>query len=357
VSRGKVLVDQAQLARFVTTVFTAKGMAAQDAATIAEVLVWANLRGHDSHGVTRVPRYAAMIDAGDMDPRARPSLAVDRPAHFVLDAQRCAGPVAMMTALETATARAKQAGLCFGLVRRTTHTGAIGRYAQLIAERGMVALIGAAGVPLMAYHGAKVASLSTAPLAIAVPSAGHGPLVLDMATSLAAMGRLVQASTGSAPIPEGWALADDGTPTTDPKKAAIPLPLGGPKGSGLSLMFELLTGVLSGAPALAPMLGPERRRRHTQNTMLLVLDIAAFRTPGEFSTDADEVLDIIKHLPVREGFDEIMLPGERGRRTEAARRADGIPIPPPTWGALERLANTLAIALPPQRAEAVIRGA
>ena len=351
-SRGKALVEQADLARFVTAVFTAKGMGARDAATIAEVLVWANLRGHDSHGVTRVPRYVAMIDAGDMDPRARPTLEIDRPAHFVLDAQRCAGPVAMMAALETATARAKQAGVCFGLVRRTTHTGAIGRYGQIIAERGLIALVGAAGVPLMAYHGAKVASLSTAPLAIAVPSERYGPVVLDMATSLAAMGRLVQARTGTAPIPDGWALADDGTPTTDPKKAAIPLPLGGPKGSGLSLMFELLTGVLSGAPALAPMLGPERRRRHTQNTMLLVLDVGAFRQPAEFAADADDLLDIVKHLPVREGFDEIMLPGERGGRTEAVRRAGGIPIAQATWEALERLAKTLEITLPAARAEA-----
>jgi ureidoglycolate dehydrogenase (NAD+) len=112
-------------------------------------------------------------------------------------------------------------------------------------------------------------------------------------------------------------------------------------------MFEFLTGVLSGAPALAPALGPERRRRHTQNTMLLVIDVAAFRPPAEFARDADELTDIIKRLPPREGFAEILLPGERGRRSEEARRAGGIPLPPATWDALGRMAQGLGQDLPP----------
>jgi len=320
-------------------------MRPDDAATVADVLVWANLRGHDSHGVSRVPRYVEMMDAGDMDPTARPIYELDLPARFLLDGRRCMGPIAMMQAVATATERAKAAGLCFGLVRRTTHTGAIGRYAQWAAERGCVAVIAAAGVPLMAYHGTRVRSLSTSPLAVGMPS-GRGPVVLDMATSVAALGRLVQARAGTEAIPDGWALAEDGTPTTDPKQAAIPLPLGGPKGSGLSLMFEFLTGILSGAPALAPALGPERRRRHTQNAFILALDVGGFRAPAQFAADADELIDIIKRLPLREGFGEILLPGERGRRTEAARRTAGIPIPPVTWEALARVAKALAIDLP-----------
>ena len=346
-SRAKILVSHTDLARFLIAAFAAKGMRADDAATVADVLVWANLRGHDSHGVSRVPRYVEMMDAGDMDPTARPIYELDLPARFLLDGRRCMGPIAMMQAVATATERAKAAGLCFGLVRRTTHTGAIGRYAQWAAERGCVAVIAAAGVPLMAYHGTRVRSLSTSPLAIAVPSGRHGAIVLDMATSVAALGRLVQARTDTESIPQGWALAEDGTPTTDAKKAAIPLPLGGPKGSGLSLMFEFLTGVLSGAPALAPALGPERRRRHIQNTMLLVIDVAAFRPAAEFDADADDLIDIIKRLPLRDGFAEILLPGERGNRTEAARRASGIPIPSATWDALGRMAKALAIELPP----------
>jgi LDH2 family malate/lactate/ureidoglycolate dehydrogenase len=345
VSKPATCVRHGDLARFIVAAFVAKGMAPDDAGIIADALVWANLRGGDSHGVVRLPRYIDLIAAGEMDPAARPTLALDTAARFVLDGQRCAGPIAMMQAIAAATERAKTGGLCIGLVRNTTHTGAIGRYAQWIAERGLIALIAVAGIPLMAYHGARVRSVSTSPLAIGVPS-GRGPVVLDMATSVAALGRLVQARARGEPIAQGWAIAEDGTETTDPNAAAIPLPLGGPKGSGLSLMFEFLAGVLSGAPVLAPALGPERRTRHTQNAFVLALDVPGFRPLTEFTADADELVDIIKALPLRAGHDEVLLPGERGQRMEAVRRKTGIPIAPSTWDALSRLAKRLEIALP-----------
>ena len=345
-SKTPVFVSHGDLARFIVAAFAAKGMAADDARIIADALVWANLHGADSHGVVRLPRYIALIASGEMDPAGRPEFALDTPTRFVLDGRRCAGPIAMMGATAAAGERAMTAGLCVGLVRHTTHTGAIGRYAHVLADQGCIALIAVAGVPLMAYHGARVRGVSTSPLAIGVPS-GRGPVVLDMATSVAALGRLVQARTAGAPIPDGWAIAEDGTPTTDPKIAAIPLPLGGPKGSGLSLMFEFMAGVLSGAPVLAPALGPKRHAQHTQNAFVLALDVGAFRPPAEFAAEADELIDVIKGLPLREGFDEILLPGERGRRTEALRRSTGIPLTASTWKALGQLATNLRIDLPP----------
>jgi ureidoglycolate dehydrogenase (NAD+) len=346
VSRNRIFIRHGDLAQFIVAAFAAKGMATDDAEIIAEALVWANLRGGDSHGVVRLPRYIDLIASGEMDPSARPAFALDTPARFVLDGKRCAGPIAMMQAIAAANERAKITGLCVGLVRNTTHTGAIGHYAQWIAERGGIALIAVAGIPLMAYHGARARSVSTSPLAIAVPT-GRGPLVLDMATSIAALGRLVQARAAGETIPDGWAIAEDGIATTDPKAAAIPLPLGGPKGAGLSLMFEVMAGLLSGAPVLTPALGPERRTRHTQNAFILALDVAAFRPPAEFAADADALMDVIKGLPLRDGFEEILLPGERGRRTQAVRRAIGIPIPVSAWDTLGRLAEKLAIGLPP----------
>jgi ureidoglycolate dehydrogenase (NAD+) len=346
VAKNRVFVRHGDLEQFIVEVFRAKGMGAEDAEVIADALVWANLRGHDSHGVVRLPRYLDLIASGEMDPTARPAFALDTPVRFVLDAKRCAGPIAMRRASALASERAKTGGLCVGLVRDTTHTGAIGRYAEWIAQRGCIALIAVAGIPLMAYHGARVRSVSTSPLAIGVPT-GRGPLVLDMATSVAALGRLVQARAAGDAIPDGWAIAEDGTLTTDPKAAAIPLPLGGPKGSGLSLMFEFLAGILSGAPVLAPALGPQHRTQHTQNAFILVLDVAGFRPPVEFAADADALIDVIKALPRRAGFEEILLPGERGGRIQAARGASGIPIAPSTWEALDRLAGELKIDLPP----------
>ena len=344
-SKAPVLVSHSDLARFIVAAFVAKGMASDDAEIIADALIWANLRGGDSHGVIRLPRYVELIDKEQMDPAARPALALDTPTRFVLDGMRCAGPIAMTRAVAIAGERAKQGGLCVGLVRHTTHTGAIGRYAHALAEHGCIAVIAVAGIPLMAYHGARVRGVSTSPLAIAVPT-GREPLVLDMATSVAALGRLVQARAAGENIPDGWAIAEDGKPTTDPKAAAIPLPLGGPKGSGLSLMFEFMAGLLSGAPVLAPALGPKHSTRHTQNAFVLALDVAAFRQTTAFAADANDLIDVIRGLPLRDGFDEILLPGERGRRTDAVRRKTGIPIRPATWEALRALAKNLTIDLP-----------
>jgi ureidoglycolate dehydrogenase (NAD+) len=126
----------------------------------------------------------------------------------------------------------------------------------------------------------------------------------------------------------------------------MPLPLGGPKGSGLSLMIELIAGVLGGNSILTRVLGPERSTRNAQNALIVVMDIAAFRPDGEFMADADGLADMIKQLPLREGFDEVLLPGERGSRTETLRRRKGIPIPAGTWNALEEVAEAYRLALP-----------
>jgi ureidoglycolate dehydrogenase (NAD+) len=184
VSRNSILIGHDELGRFIREVLIANGARAKDAAIVAEGLVWANLRGGDGHGVSRLPRYLNIIAHGEIDTKAEPTLSHDRAATFVLDCHHGFGPVAVMQAAALAVERAKKAGVCFGLVRETTHTGAIGRYAQWIAEQGCAAILMGAGPTLMAYHGTRVASLSTSPIAIAVPS-GNGPILLDMASPTA----------------------------------------------------------------------------------------------------------------------------------------------------------------------------
>ncbi len=191
-NRNSIAVGHDELGRYIREVLIANGARAKDAAVVAEGLVWANLRGGDGHGVSRLPRYLDIIAHGEIDTKAEPKLSHDRSATFVLDCQHGFGPVAVMQAAALAVERAKQAGVCFGLVRETTHTGAIGRYAQWIAEQGCAAVLVGAGPTLMAYHGTRVASLSTSPIAIAVPS-GAGPILLDMASSAIANGKILQA--------------------------------------------------------------------------------------------------------------------------------------------------------------------
>jgi ureidoglycolate dehydrogenase (NAD+) len=323
--------------RFIRDVLVADGASDKDATTVAEGLVWANLRGVDGHGVSRLPRYVMLIKRGDIDPKAQPRLIHDRAATFMFDSGHGFGPVVAMQAAALAVERAKHAGVCYGLIRETTHTGAIGRYVQWMAERGCAAIVITAGQTLMAYHGARVASLGTSPIAIAVPS-GHGPIVLDMATSTISNGKILQSRASGAALPEGTALTAAGDPTTDPRQAEILLPLGGPKGSGLGLMFEMLASVLAAAPIQARVLGPEKFTGHTANTTIIAIDIATFRPLDDFTHDADMLTTLIKTLPRQSGFDEILMPGERSGRTEAARRKAGIPIGPKLWGELEGIA-------------------
>jgi ureidoglycolate dehydrogenase (NAD+) len=342
---NKIVVGHAELARFIGDALVAKGARAVDAAVVAEGLVWANLRGVDGHGVSRLPSYLRMIDRGDIDVKATPRLLQGGAATFVVDGGRGFGPVAMMQAIAAATERAGKAGACFGLVRQTTHTGAIGRYVQWMAERGCAGLIMGAGPAFVAYHGARVASLGTSPIAIAVPS-GDRPIVLDMATSTISNGTILQAKATGAALPPGTVLTGDGEPTTDPSNAEILLPLGGAKGSGLGLMFEMLASVLAAAPIQAPALGPQKRKSLLQNIAILAVDVGAFRPLAEFAGDAQALAATIKALPRRQGFDEIRLPGERAERTEAARRKSGIPIPAKLWGELEAMAEANVIKMP-----------
>jgi ureidoglycolate dehydrogenase (NAD+) len=335
-----------KLSEFTAAIFRAHGMTADDAATVADVLVWANLRGVDSHGVTRIPSYLNHIRTGDLDPRARPSPRVLTSASFIQDCAYCAGPVAMMAAAATALEMATTSGICMGLVSETTHTGAIGRYAEWLAEREVAAIVFVGGPPLMAYHGARSASLSTAPLAIAVPSSEGKPILLDMASSVVASGRIRELAAAGKPIPEGWALDHDGNPTTDATKATTVLPLGGPKGSGLSLLFECLAGIMAGTPVLTMLAHGRSSRRRAQNAAVIAINIKTFRPLDEFRRDIAALAQQIRALPRRQGYDHLLLPGERGGRNAKERLRTGIPIDDKVWRKLCDIAVSVSIRAP-----------
>jgi LDH2 family malate/lactate/ureidoglycolate dehydrogenase len=343
----EIRVHQGDLLRFATAIFSATGMSAADAATVADVLVWANERGVDSHGVIRIPIYLKEIREGTYKPKGQPTLHRLLPATFKLECNRAPGPVCMMRAAALAIDVAQQLGVAVGLVSDPTHIGALGRYAQWIAERGYAALVIVAGLPFMAYHGARDASVATSPIAIAIPNLDpkEPPLLLDMATSIAASGRIRQAASEGKALPEGIAIDAQGRPTTDPRHAATLLSLGGAKGSGLSLMFECLTGILAATPIIAPPDAPGARSP-IQNSMIVAFNIENFRRLDDYSRDVQRLRDKIKRLPLREGFDEVRLPGERGDREAKLRRENGIPLPDQLWTELVEHARQFGIAAP-----------
>ena len=339
-------VDAAALARFATDVFARAGMPRADATTVAEVLVWANLRGVDTHGVTRIPRYVELIERGEMNPRPAIRIRTETPACVLIEADRAAGPVAMMRGVSEAERRARDAGVGLALVRATTHTAALGYYTLEIAKAGMAGIALSGSWPNVVYHGSRASGVSTSPISIAVP--GGEPVVLDMATSIVSMGKLNQAKKAGKPIPEGWALDAQGLPTTDPQAAQTPLPMGGAKGSGLSFMVECLASLIASNPLLAESLeGTPEGERHRQNGFVLAIDLAQFGDPASFRREVDRLVKALKALPRADGAREILMPGERGARTLEARSRDGIPLPPAVRDELLSLAERLGVAMFP----------
>lgn len=344
-SDGPKLIQADDLKGLAARMLEAKGVPHEDALTIADVLVWANLRGVNSHGIARLVPTLEWIDKGIINPAPKIKTDKPRPAILTLDSDRAAGPVAMCLAARLAIDTAKQMGICWASVGLTTHIAAIGYYVEKIAKSGLIGIGICAGMPNMAYAGAKGKGVATSPLSIAVPS-NDGVALLDMATAKIALGRIRQFKARGETLPEGTALTEEGEPTTDPELAAIPTPMGGAKGSGMSLMFELLTGVLSGNPVLAPFhANAEGAKKHKQNAALIVLDPAAFGDLDEFKVDVGAALAAIKALPRVDAGIEVMLPGERGAREAAKRMVDGLSLQPKLWTGIEAAAGELGVSI------------
>ncbi|MDB5599836.1 MAG: Malate/L-lactate dehydrogenase [Xanthobacteraceae bacterium] len=319
---GHISVSVDELKRLAASYLCRHGMSEADALIVSNVLVWADIRGHESHGVSRVLRYSEFIKRGDLDPTAKPEVEMSFGALLKINGRRAAGPVAMEFAVEQGLNAARATGIAWTSVAQTTHTGPLGFYVERIAREGMVGIAFAAGTPLMAYHGSIAGSVSTSPLAIGVPMENEAPFVLDMATSIAAHGKLREAEANKTAIPNNWALDKDGLPTTNPGEAKWMLPLGGPKGSGLALAFELICSIGGGVPILQKAL--RGTSPHVQNAAICIVDIGRLRSLDDFQSDASDLKDLIKALPKAPGVSEILMPGERASALARQRTKDGL---------------------------------
>ncbi|MBR0663798.1 Ldh family oxidoreductase [Roseomonas hellenica] len=330
-------------------IFVAVGVGADDAALWAETLVWANLRGVDSHGVLRIPRYLELIAQGGIHPRPAMRLLKAAGAIALLDADRAPGPVAMARAMEEAIAAARRVHVGWCVARDITHAGAVGHFALRAAAAGMAGLVMTASIPLMAWPGSRRAVVSTNPIAIAIPAGRHPPLLLDMATAKVALGKIMSARQTGAPIPPDWGIDAEGAPTTDATAVATLLPMAGPKGAGLSLMIECLASLAAGNPVIAPALAgaPGTAKGGTaMNGVAIALDLAAFGDPAGFVQSVDALAEAVAAQPKAAGTDALLLPGERGDAELARRRRSGIPLPAGVWKQLTAAATRLGVSLP-----------
>ena len=332
------------LNRFIGDVFEAAGLSHDHARILGDSLTWANLRGVDTHGVVRVARYLEMIEQGIIN-RA-PNIALRHPtsSSIVLDADRAAGPVVMLSAVDHLLPLVKEHGLALAIVNRMTHSGALGYYTSRVAAAGMACIAFNAGTPLMPYHSTRVAALGTNPISIAVPGSADDPLVFDMATSAVSLGKLILARKTNTPLEPGWAIDAAGNSTTDPAKAALTAPLGGPKGSGLALMIECLASLLGGNPIISEALQDKGEGgKHRQNAMLIAIDISRFVDLATFRTEVGALVSALKGLPLAADSQSILMPGERGYGTMKKRLQNGIPLPPPIVTELTAIATKLNV--------------
>ncbi|MGE3248350.1 MAG: Ldh family oxidoreductase [Beijerinckiaceae bacterium] len=342
----EVLVAHDVLKPFVAQMFEAAGMGQAHANMAADVLCWAEFRGVESHGVERIPRYLDLLANGQMNAKADIKVRDVAGAAFAIDADKASGLVAMTIAADEAERRAREFGVAMGLVNRTTHTGAIGYFADRAARRGFAAIVMAAGMPLMAYPGTRTPSISTSPLAIGVPGGPSGAMVLDMSTAIASNGRLKKALADKKPIPEGWALDEDGNPATDPAKATVSMPVGGAKGAGLSMMIEILASVLGGSPITSVQAPVGAKRTHTANGLIIVIDISRFRDVTGFAGGVNDLVDVLKGLPRFADAEPVRMPGERGAADYAVRMKNGTPLNARLRAALAARAKGLGVAVP-----------
>ncbi|CAH1651992.1 Dehydrogenase [Hyphomicrobiales bacterium] len=338
------IVQADDLREFATHLLHGGGFTQADARQTADLLVWANLRGIDSHGVLRIPRYIEMIQERVLISGGAVSTVSAFGAITVLDGGKCPGAVGMNAAVDAAEANARRCGIGWCAARAISHAGAIGYFASALAERGLVGMVMTASKPLMSYFGAKGEALSTNPLAIAVPVPGDDPILLDMSTAAVALGKVLAAKDAGKPIPPGWAVDGDGAETTDPNKVAALLPMAGAKGSGLSLMIEVLTSVLAGNPVIGSVLLGQKKGGF--NGAVIAIDPAAFGPREAFDAAVSSLRDAIHGLEPASGFDAVTLPGERSARTGRLRAADGIPLAPGTARRLVEAAAKYAVAVP-----------
>jgi LDH2 family malate/lactate/ureidoglycolate dehydrogenase len=344
--QGEPRVDPAALRAIVGEVFGRCGMGEADAALLADSLVFADLGGVHSHGVLRVPEYVAKLAVGGVNPRGRPRVVRDDGACLVVDGDNSMGQIGLSFAMEQAMARAETTGLAAVSVRGSNHCGALGYFATMALPREMIGLATTNALPTMAPWGGAERILGINPLAVALPARTELPIVYDAAFSGSAHGKIRVYQQKGLRLPEGWALDQEGRPTTDPAAAlaGLLLPIGGFKGAGLALIMGVLSSLLSGAAfgtELGDMeAGPKPGR---DGHFALAIRISAFADVEEFKNRVDRIIRQIHQSRRAPGVERLYVPGEIEALNRQANERDGIPLNAITLGDLRRAAQELGV--------------
>jgi len=342
------------LTQFSQALLVGGGLGAGEAQVVAESLVASNLRGHDSHGVMRIPFYLDALRKGEVVADAPFSVAKELPALVTADGHWGFGQMQARRLMDRIIAKARVSGVCVGTLVRCSHIGRLGEYCEQAAAAGMVSqvMVNTHGNSRrVAPPGGKSPRLGTNPLAIGVPN-GAQPLLLDFGTSATAEGKVRVKKIAGQTCPDGWLLDSEGRPTNDPNTLygtppGTIRPMGGDqayKGFGLGLMIEIFSGALSGGVCI-------REKPINQNGNCVFMQVFSTELLGQggdhFSREVAGLVDFVRGCPRIDGVAEILVPGDPERRTLEQRSRHGIPLDEGNWRALTELAQSLKIPAPP----------
>ena len=343
-------VEVGRLLELATAVLTGAGLPDSHAQIVASSLVDADLRGIHSHGVSRLGIYVERLRAGGNQATGEPVVVHDAPSLAVLDAGELLAQVASAGAVELAASKARQTGSAAVCVRGASHFGAAGYWARLLADQGMLGLASCNTTPVMAAWAGTTTAIGSNPLAMAFPSAGDAPVVVDVATSETTWGALLQAEMIGAPIPETWALGLDGQPTTSPVEAVAAgrlRPFGRHKGYALAVGVELLSGALAGANCLSQIahLYMEPDRPMGAGLFFLAVDpgVLSEEHARGFAEQVHEVQRALSELPAQQKGERVLWPGQLEAERAARGMRDGVPLPASTAENLASLARELDV--------------
>src|SRR5437899_7541790 len=341
-----VTLQVQNLIDFVADVFSHADSSPEEAKRIATYLTTANLTGHDSHGVIRVPVYIRWKKMGSVVPDQTAELVVDTPSLAVVDGKFGYGQTVAPQAVKIGIEKCKASGLAAVALRNAGHIGRVGDWAEMAAAEGLVSVhfVNAAGSVLVAPYGGVERRLSTAPYCVGIPRQGQGPVVLDFATSIVAEGKVLVASRGGKKLPKGALIDLDGTLSEDPTVLYGPHTADGPrdhtqgkgairafgehKGSGLALICELLGGALTGTGATGP------NRRFANGMLAFYIDPKVVDPANFFDGEISRYTDFIRATKPVAGVDTVLIPGDPERKMRAERTKNGVPLTDESWGAL-----------------------
>jgi len=342
-------VAAAALATFIKRAFEAAGLRSEDADVVANLMVEADLRGSDTHGVIRLPLYLRRLKAGGI--KARPDIRIvrERPATALVDGDNGIGHLVMRFATMTAIEKAKGAGVAWVGARMSNHAGPAALYAMMPLAHDMIGLYLAVGSNNhLPPWGSTENLLGTNPIAIAVPAEEEPPIVLDMAPTVAAFGKVRLKMQRGEEMPVGWMIGRDGKPLTDPKRAeqGLLLPIGDYKGYGLSLMTGLLAGTLNQAAFGRDVVDFVKEQGKATNTghAIVAVSVEAFAPAAAFKRQVDAAIRAMRGAQRLPGVERIWLPGEQSHLKRQDRAKNGIPMPKPLRDSLEMAARDLGIA-------------